>query len=475
MTTRERVEDSSNPDVLRAELLRLRREVERLRRGSSPARDVDSVTSQLALHQEIDSLRQALREKDRILDVTTAQCKRLEDELEDQHVAYDGLKQDLERRRRSLAAVQEQAARLSKERQEIEDRYQALLGGGLPSARPDAADGEIGRSASLSPAAAIRFKPFIGGLATGALIVAAAALLLVRIDLFPVTVSVRPEPGSFSGETARRVQAPAPEGGVSPDSAAPADDPGTGAVAAAERGTRDFLHDGSPGPLLAVIPGGQFTMGKLRALPSDDRGPAHPVKLDGFLLGAYEVTFEDYDRYVRATGSRSPKDFGWGRGSRPVVDVSWSEAVAYARWLGEQTGHDYRLPTEAEWEYAAAAGTRTTFWWGFDVGEGRAVCFDCGTPWDNRSTAPVGSFPPNPLGLYDTAGNAMEWVADCYRPSYEGAPADGSPVMEDGCRDRVARGGAFNKPARSMASTIRHRFDPATRLNMIGFRVARDE
>jgi formylglycine-generating enzyme required for sulfatase activity len=237
---------------------------------------------------------------------------------------------------------------------------------------------------------------------------------------------------------------------------------------------RDLLRDGSPAPLLVAIPEGQFTMGKVRALPSDDRGPAHPVKLEGFLLGAYEVTFEDYDRYVRATGARSPKDFGWGRGSRPVVDVSWSEAVAYARWLSDQTGQAYRLPSEAEWEYAAAAGTRTTFWWGFDVGEGQAVCFDCGTSWDNRSTAPVGSFAPNPRGLYDTAGNVMEWVADCYRPSYEGAPADGTPVTEDGCRDRVARGGAFNKPGRSMASTARHHFDPATRLDMIGFRVARD-
>jgi formylglycine-generating enzyme required for sulfatase activity len=223
------------------------------------------------------------------------------------------------------------------------------------------------------------------------------------------------------------------------------------------------------------IEAGRFTMGKARAIPSDDRGPAHTVNLGGYLIGAYEVTFEDYDRYARATAGRLPGDYGWGRGRRPVVDVSFSDAVAYARWLTEQTGHAYRLPSEAQWEYAAAAGSRTNYWWGFRPGEGRAVCFDCGSMWDNRSTAPAGSFASNPLGLYDTAGNVMEWVADCYRPGYEGAPADGSAVTAEGCRYRVARGGAFNKPARSMGSTVRHRFDPATKLNMLGFRVARDE
>jgi formylglycine-generating enzyme required for sulfatase activity len=133
------------------------------------------------------------------------------------------------------------------------------------------------------------------------------------------------------------------------------------------------------------------------------------------------------------------------------------------------------LPSEAEWEFAAAGGARTTYWWGFDTGVGRAACFDCGSVWDNRSTAPVGTFAPNSLGLFDTAGNAMEWVADCYRPDYAGAPADGSPVITEDCQYRVARGGAFNKPARSMGSTFRQRFDPVTRLNMLGFRLARDE
>jgi formylglycine-generating enzyme required for sulfatase activity len=236
----------------------------------------------------------------------------------------------------------------------------------------------------------------------------------------------------------------------------------------------DFLRNGSRGPLLVAVEGARFTMGKARALPGDDQGPAREVRVAAFLIGVTEVTFDEYDPFARATGRRLPDDFGWGRGRRPVVDVRWEDASAYADWLSLQSGKRYRLPSEAEWEYAASAGRRTPFWWGYQVGEGRAVCFDCGSAWDKRSTAPVGSFDPNPFGLYDTAGNAMEWVADCYHPSYAGAPDDATPWTRVNCRDRVARGGAFNKPARSMRNTERHRFDADTRLNMLGFRVARD-
>jgi formylglycine-generating enzyme required for sulfatase activity len=238
---------------------------------------------------------------------------------------------------------------------------------------------------------------------------------------------------------------------------------------------RDRLSDGSTGPLMLVLQGGGFTMGRQRALPYDDAVPAHQVLLGGFLISATEVTFDEYDRFARATGRRFPNDFGWGRGTRPVVDVSWTDARAYAQWLSASTEHRYRLPSESEWEYIAAAGRRSFFWWGDQVGPDRAVCFDCGTIWDNQSSAPVGSFAPSPLGLYDTAGNVMEWVEDCYHPNYEGAPANGQPRGEDGCPSRVARGGAFNKPARSMRPTSRHHFSPDTRISALGFRLARDE
>jgi len=227
--------------------------------------------------------------------------------------------------------------------------------------------------------------------------------------------------------------------------------------------------------LMMQLPGGGFTMGKTRVLPNDDASPAHEVTLNGFLIGATEVTFEEYDLFARATGRRFPSDYGWGRGRRPVVDVSWSDVGAYAEWLSRQTGKSYRLPSESEWEYAASAGRRSSYWWGYDLEPGRAVCYDCGSRWDNRSSAPVGSFDPNPMGLYDTAGNVMEWVRDCYQPSYIGVPLDGLPRTQEDCGFRVARGGAFNKPGRSMRSTTRHHFAPDTRMNALGFRVARDE
>jgi formylglycine-generating enzyme required for sulfatase activity len=156
------------------------------------------------------------------------------------------------------------------------------------------------------------------------------------------------------------------------------------------------------------------------------------------------------------------------------VGVTWSEALAYADWLTRETGHPYRLPSEAEWEFAARAGGRGSYWWGFGLEPGRAACFDCGSPWDNRSTAPIGHFPPSPFGLYDTAGNAMEWVADCYHPDYQDAPSDGRARRDANCRWRVARGGAFNKPAASMRTYVRAKFAPETRLDMLGFRLARD-
>jgi formylglycine-generating enzyme required for sulfatase activity len=236
---------------------------------------------------------------------------------------------------------------------------------------------------------------------------------------------------------------------------------------------RDRLRDGSLGPTMAVLPGGSFRMGQ-NSLGGGDSGPEHEVQVAPFLIGIYEVTFQQFDRFVRASGRRFPDDFGWGRSERPVVAVSWFDAQAYADWLARQTGRHYRLPSESEWEYAARAGGRGSYAWGFKMEPGRAVCFDCGSQWDNRSTAPVGSLAPNAFGLYDMSGNALEWIADCYMPGYEGAPTDGRARVDSGCANRIARGGAFNKPSSSLKVHVRARFDPETRLNMLGFRVARD-
>jgi formylglycine-generating enzyme required for sulfatase activity len=238
---------------------------------------------------------------------------------------------------------------------------------------------------------------------------------------------------------------------------------------------RDAYADGAPGPQMVIIAPGSFQMGDIQGRGTAFELPVHTVRITKpFALGRYEVTFQDYERFARATGRALPRDRGWGRGARPVINVSWRDAVAYAQWLSQQTGERYRLPSEAEWEYAARAGTRIAYWWGDQPGPNRAVCDGCGSRWDARQTAPVGSFEPNPFGLYDTAGNVWEWVADCDSRSYEGAPADGSPRVSDKCPERVYRGGAWNSGPHKLRSAKRTWDGPNLGYSYIGFRLARE-
>ncbi len=237
----------------------------------------------------------------------------------------------------------------------------------------------------------------------------------------------------------------------------------------------DRLSSGGTGPSMVRIAGGSFTMGSKRGTLSADEKPTREVHVGDFLIGQHEVSFAEYDRFARATGRAKPKDKGWGRGDRPVINVSWEDARAYAKWLSQQTGHSYRLPSEAEWEYAAAAGTTTMYWWGYELGKNQANCFDCGSGWDGKLTAPVGSFPASDFGLHDTAGNVMEWVQDCYHRSYRGAPSGAAAWEEDGCQRRVARGGAYNTPAKDIRTTKRAAHAPRSRLDTIGFRVVRED
>ena len=237
---------------------------------------------------------------------------------------------------------------------------------------------------------------------------------------------------------------------------------------------RDRLKVGGRGPAMASIRAGKFNMGQRHDQLATDERPLHSVQLKSFSIGKYEVTFDEFQRFARATGRKMPSDQGWGRGQRPVINVSWEDAAAYARWLTSQTGKTYRLPTEAEWEYAAGGGMDSFYWWGYALGENRASCFDCGSRWDGKSTAPVGSFPANPFFIHDTAGNVMEWVADCYHVNYQGAPKDGSAWVETDCTQRVARGGAYNKPGDSLHTTRRFYYQRDTKLPILGFRVVRE-
>ncbi len=237
---------------------------------------------------------------------------------------------------------------------------------------------------------------------------------------------------------------------------------------------RDRLRAGGSGPTMVELHSASFAMGSGPASPNFDERPRRNVAVERFALSKYEVTFEEYDRFAAATGRARPHSNGSGRGTRPVTNVSWKDAVAYAEWLSAQTGHRYRLPTEAEWEFAARAGTITRYWWGNKVGTAQANCFDCGTEWGGRETAPVGSFPASPFGLHDLSGNAREWVKDCYVPTYEEAPVDGAAVDASQCQQRVIRGGSYSSPSTMLRVTTRDQGEPDMRLDDLGFRVARE-
>ena len=228
-------------------------------------------------------------------------------------------------------------------------------------------------------------------------------------------------------------------------------------------------------PEMVVIPAGRFRMGCVSGRDcDDDEKPVHKVTIAAFALSKYEVTFAEYDRFTAATGrDRAWDRRGWGRGRRPVIYVSWENAVAYTRWLSAQTGERYRLPSEAEWEYAARAGSGTVYSWGNEIGNNRANCRGCGSRWDFEKTAPVGSFGANAWGLHDMHGNLWEWVQDCWNDSYRGAPTNGSAWESGNCSRRVLRGGSWNYRPGSLRAADRSGGTTGGRYIFSGFRVAR--
>jgi formylglycine-generating enzyme required for sulfatase activity len=234
-------------------------------------------------------------------------------------------------------------------------------------------------------------------------------------------------------------------------------------------------------PDMVVVPAGSFTMGSpsTETVADTDEFPQHPVTIAApFAVSKFEVTFENWDTCYELGGCRiRPDDYGWGRGDRPVIGVDWSDAQQYVAWLSKQTGKTYRLLSEAEWEYAARAGTTTAYSWGDDVkpdGKTMANCFDCGSAWDDKETAPVGSFAPNAFGLNDMLGNVWEWVEDCYHDSYDDAPKDGSAWTNGDCKEHVSRGGSWGDlPQVLLRTAFRLRTPPVNRYEGLGFRVGR--
>jgi formylglycine-generating enzyme required for sulfatase activity len=223
---------------------------------------------------------------------------------------------------------------------------------------------------------------------------------------------------------------------------------------------------------MVVVPAGDFEMGS-RDTPFES--PPHQVTIGApFAIARRETTFSEWDACVADGGCPyRPGDYGWGRGNQPVIDVSWQDAKSFVDWLTRKTGRNYRLPSEAEWEYAARAGTKSKFWWGKDSGKSNANCDGCGEV-SLHKTMPAGSFRPNGFGLYDTSGNAYEWVADCWNDSYAKAPKDGSAWTSGQCSQRVLRGGSFANKSNAATSAARFRYDFDVRYYANGFRVARN-
>ena len=238
-------------------------------------------------------------------------------------------------------------------------------------------------------------------------------------------------------------------------------------------------------PNLIELSGGTFWMGSPESEKerSSDEGPLHQVTIRPFAIGKTAVTFAQYDAFVQATGRRMPDDNGWGREDRPVINVSWLDATAFANWLSGKTGLVHRLPTESEWEYATRAGTKTPFWTGdcidtctanYNGNYGYGGCMLI-TNFPGK-TVPVEGLPPNPWGLHEVAGNIWEWVEDCWHENYRGAPTDGEPWLESGVGEsarRVLRGGAWISHPKNLRSAKRYWSIANAGSQFVGFRLAR--
>lgn len=236
---------------------------------------------------------------------------------------------------------------------------------------------------------------------------------------------------------------------------------------------------------MVTIPSGSFTMGDSQDIGEDDELPAHRVMIKSFAISRFEVTFEQYDLFARMTGSEAPRD-RWGRGSRPVIDVSWEEAQVFIQWVSRVTGKAVRLPSEAEWEYVARAGSQKRYSFGDDVallcsygniadssadiGWGTSECSD-----SYDTTAPVGSFKPNAFGVYDMHGNVWEWIEDCWYAHYRGAPDDSKARKKrGGCGRRAQRGGSWFYGPNEARASYRSFGDISDKSVTLGFRIASD-
>lgn len=224
---------------------------------------------------------------------------------------------------------------------------------------------------------------------------------------------------------------------------------------------------------MVLIPAGEFVMGSPDGEGHDDEHPQHVVSVDSFYMGKYEVTFEQYDLFCEKTGRTKPSDKGWGRGKRPVINVSWHDAVAFCDWLSELSGDRYRLPTEAEWEYACRAGTTTQYSFGEDTRDLGLYSWHKGNA--QKQTHPVGTLGANAWGLHDMHGNVWEWCSDWYERDYYSSSPASNPTGSANGEYRVRRGGSWYYFADSIRSADRDGATPDGTFYAMGFRCARDK
>jgi formylglycine-generating enzyme required for sulfatase activity len=416
------------------------------------ARDQINQLTQAKIKYEL-ALTRAAQEKDQ------EKRRRLEDEKL-QGELNDLIKSKEDEQRRLMAEVEQIRLRSEQESSMLKtqrDAARALAERQADDAKLKIEPGHPGFAKKSNPL-------LLGGSIAAAIMVVGGGIIFLT-PLGDKLLGKKSEPATVPS-------APAPS--AAPPEKAPEPEPVKPAQALSPiRAYRDSLSGGEQGPIMVQLPAGEFMMGSKGHLPYPDEHPQFKVSLQSFSISKYEITFKEYQDFAKYSGRKPPDDQGWGRANRPVINVTWQDAVAYTQWLTSQTGHQYRLPSEREWEFAATAGTGMPFWWGDKLEPNRGNCGVCGSQWDGKMTAPVGSFNTNPFGLNDMLGNVMEWTVTCYHGSYEGAPAAGQ-IWEGGdCSKRIVRGSAFDTYQNGLRLSKRSSYSPGSRSNTLGFRVAR--
>jgi formylglycine-generating enzyme required for sulfatase activity len=401
------------------------------------------------MHREDEARRKAAEEEQRQHDAELDERRKAEAEAEAEAEANRRRQAEDEKRR---AEAERQRAENERIRREAREKRQAERRSGS----------EPLRLPSWTP----RQLTLAAGAVVGLVLIGVVGF---RLAAPPTSVAVKEtSPSPAASIPVAPVAAPAPINPSSaPAPAAPTQPTGT-LSAAQERSLKrgDIFQECANCPQMVVVPPGNFVMG----LPTDQTyftyphgedklRPQHNVTIaKPFAVSKFELTFAEWDACVADGGcdGYKPNDHGWGRGQRPVIAVNWFDATAYVAWLSKKTGKPYRLLSEAEYEYAARAGTTTAYPWGNEIGKNNANCNGCGSQWDVRQTAPVGSFAPNQFGLYDMVGNVQERTEDCWHNDYNGAPTDGSAWTSGDCSVRVIRGGSWGSAPYDLRSAARY-------------------